>query len=91
MKSRALFFIVPAGILLCFGIWITTNNTVNYLDAMHDFESREHLRDGIPTVCTNLRCVTVDDINKHYSGYLGLEIGLLSSGGIILVATRKWW
>ncbi|MDH2907930.1 MAG: hypothetical protein PXX83_07545 [Candidatus Nitrosotalea sp.] len=91
MKKQVLFFIVPAGILLGFGILMTTSNTVNYFYAMNDFDSREHLRNGIPTVCTNLRCVTTDDINKHYSGYLGLEIGLLSSGGMILAVTRKWW
>jgi len=91
VKKQSLFFIIPAGILLGFGIWISTSNAVNYFDAVNDFNSRQHIRNGVPTVCTNVKCVTLDDIKNRFSGYLGLEIGFLSSGAVILAVTRRWW
>ena len=91
MKKRALFFFVPAGILIGFGIWVIGFNLINYFQDMNEIDSSKRTCKGIPCICNEPGCFTKSELTIPYVGYFSWGIGFTSFGGIILVITRKWW
>lgn len=86
-----MFFLVPSAILIGFGLWILALNVVNYQEDVTIINNSKGICNGKPCYCTNVRCNTVDDLNKHYVSYFEWSIGFLSAGGIIVGVSRRWW
>ncbi|MGI0088294.1 MAG: hypothetical protein ACREBI_10135 [Nitrosotalea sp.] len=82
---RLLLFLVPSVILIGFGLWIIVFNIENYSQDIEEINNHKG------KYCTNVRCVTIDDVTNGYEGYFGWGIGFTSVGGIILAVSRKWW
>lgn len=82
---RLLLFLVPSMILIGFGLWIIGFKIENYFHAIEEINNHKG------KYCTNVRCVTIDDVTNGYEGYFSCGIGFASVGGIILAVSRKWW
>ena len=91
MKLRILFFLVPSVVLIGFGCWILGNAVPNYVQANKELTDSKGNCDGVQCLCNNVRCVTKDILIKSYEGYFEWGIGLILSGSIILVVSRKLW
>jgi hypothetical protein len=85
VRKRSLFFIVPVGILFGIGIWIIAFNIPHY------FQDIEEIQSHNGRYCTNVKCVTKDDVIPLFEGYFIWGIGFLSVGGIILSVSKRWW
>ena len=91
MKPRILFFLVPSAILIGFGMWILVNDASNYYQDIEEINKSKQLCNGIPCVCYNPRCFTIDDDTKSFLDYLPWGLGFVALGVIILICSRRWW
>jgi hypothetical protein len=78
-------------VLIGFGCWFLGNAVINYLQENKELTDSKADCNGVQCICNNLICVTKDTLINSYEGYFGLGIGLILSGSIILVVSRKLW
>jgi len=88
---RPLIFLVPSVILIGFGLWFETLNTINYFNDINLINNSKGICGGKHCYCTNLRCITGDERTDGYIKNSEWSLGFLIGGGIILIVSRKWW